>query len=316
MDKIYPPTNGVGLSLSDVFFQEQYTPAAPLKTLYVAPMPHSSIKNLIRKILMMWSLSAIFIYLGKMGWITGLMKFSSILLKKMAIKAAEIADPSEQVLETLKTIPASAPYARVAEFSDVTCNFVTKLTLATTSVFTITHLPWFVRGFRDLWREKNTLARDMVLIPYKIHNCDVEQVASFNTEVLRTKQQLVDCVPAVRTTFMDGSEIYRFWVEDYETLALFREWLKNTEIFKEFRINYKQLPELLNQKTLLAGKVGSGYVQEMNRLKRFLESDAKHSDTYDSLLHSGVNSAADTYTYALCRSTSNLEPYMLINPTF
>lgn len=135
-------------------------------------------------------------------------------------------------------------------------------------------------------------------------------------EVLRTKQQLVDCVPAVRTTFMDGSEIYRFWVEDYETLALFREWLKNTEIFKEFRINYKQLPELLNQKTLLAGKVGSGYVQEMNRLKRFLESDAKHSDTYDSLLHSGVNSAADTYTYALCRSTSNLEPYMLINPTF
>lgn len=171
------------------------------------------------------------------------------------------------------------------------------------------------KGVLAVGRDWTTQRRDMVLIPFRKEENVIEQVASFNTEVLKVKQVILDCQPAIRSTCYDGTIEYHFDWDLTEPVDLFVDKNNRSSNFREMKINLRQLPELLNQKTLLAGKAGSGFVQELNRLKRFFESDSKHGDTYRSIL-AGNNSASDTYIYSMCRSTDRLDPDRVLRQDF
>lgn len=189
---------------------------------------------------------------------------------------------------------------------------LTKVLLGVSLAFSIYPVAKAVKQVVDYC---STERRELVLIPTLEQQVVVEQVASFNTETVPVTQMIVHCQPAVKTTFLDGSTRYCFDDTEDMTLQNFCDREADSQRFRTFYINFRQIPELINQKTLLALRTESDKLVELNRLKRFMESDSKHSDSYLSLL-SGRNVAVDTYTFSMCRITNRPDPHSLLQQAF
>jgi hypothetical protein len=125
---------------------------------------------------------------------------------------------------------------------------------------------------------------------------DVEPVIvpSFDEETVQVSRQIMICQPFMKYETPFGNLNTRM----PQRLIEYGE-LKELGFFKTQSISYKLLPELLNQKTLLA-TMKTDPIQEIHRLVRLAESCGTAQDEFNEML-AGRSLYKDTVRFSLMK---------------
>lgn len=155
------------------------------------------------------------------------------------------------------------------------------------------------RVFLNLWHGMVLIHNDTVELRMEIVDTEVvvpDMVPSFNLDDVQARRNIFRAVPYIAVKTLLAEHMIEFPVLSLDTREFQNGWK-----FREFYLSQNLLPELLNQKTLLANWSDPRVYKD--RLVRFAESFGQGQDSFSEFLR-GRDAYRDTIQFCLARATN------------